>query len=173
MCITQIKSNCFYLYGYNHIKKMPFKMKKGTCAGPDCQAQNVLIVYSKGSLCFHCNQKRLAMKRKPWKKSHKTTGEKDLFIEIWAERPHHCVNCKKNLGTEPRTFFFSHIKSKGAHPEKRLDKTNIQLLCLQCHQAYDHGTQQQFEKLGFKVKVTSVPAYDDAQQKDNPQHPAS
>lgn len=135
---------------------MPFKLKKGICAC--CDTKDVLIVYTSGKLCYECNRARLIAKRKPMKKGKRTTGEKDLFIQIWAERPHLCVNCKKNLGDEPRTFFFSHIQSKGAHPEKRLDKTNIQLLCFDCHREYDQGTRLKFELRSFEVQVTSAPA---------------
>ena len=133
---------------------MSFKLKTGTCKG--CNEPEILIVYSTGKLCYSCNRDRIASKRKPMKKGHKTTGEKELFLQIWSERPHLCVNCNKDLGTEPRTFFFSHILSKGAHPEKRLLKNNIQLLCYQCHHAYDHGTKEQFLKRSFKVQVVNL-----------------
>jgi len=145
---------------------MAFKLKKGDCKG--CNTTNVMIVYSSGKLCHSCNRDRLASKKRQWKKVYKPTGEKELFLQIWSERPHLCVNCNKDLGNEPRTFFFSHILSKGAHPEKRLQKNNIQLLCFQCHQAYDHGTKEQFLKRSFKVQVTSPPATTASPQKDNP-----
>ena len=76
------------------------------------------------------------IKSKPIKqKLKKPTGEKELFLEIWNERPHYCTNpeCRTYLGEEPMTYFFSHIKSKGAYPELRLVKSNIELLCFDCH----------------------------------------
>jgi len=73
------------------------------------------------------------------------TGEAELFRAIWGERPHICTNCKVPLGEEAKVFFFSHIKGKGAHPELRLDKENIQLLCWQCHTEYDHGSREKYE----------------------------
>lgn len=72
-------------------------------------------------------------------KTKKPTGEKELFFEIWAERPHKCSNCGKSLGNIPNVRFFSHIKSKGAYPELRLDKENIELLCLDCHENHEFG----------------------------------
>lgn len=58
---------------------------------------------------------------------------RSLFEEIWKERPHVCVKCGKLLGDEPRAIFFSHIKSRGSHPELKMDKNNIELLCSACH----------------------------------------
>lgn len=76
------------------------------------------------------------------KKKRKTTGEKKLFLEIWEERPHFCVKCGLFLGSEPKVFYFSHIKSKGAHPELRLDKKNIELLCYDCHYAWEFKSRK-------------------------------
>jgi 5-methylcytosine-specific restriction endonuclease McrA len=79
------------------------------------------------------------------KRNRSPTGEAKLFYEIWSKRPHYCVNCKAYLGNEPRAHYFSHIKSKGAYPELRLDPNNIQLLCIQCHTLYDSGTIEQYK----------------------------
>lgn len=62
-----------------------------------------------------------------------------MFTQIWMERPHYCQHCAKPLGPAMHSYYFSHIKSKGAHPELRLDPDNIQLLCLPCHNKYDNG----------------------------------
>jgi len=69
----------------------------------------------------------------------KKTGEAALFAEIWSVRPHYCTHCGDWLGHEMRAWFFSHIKSKGAYPELRLEPDNIQLLCRRCHDRYDNG----------------------------------
>lgn len=91
-------------------------------------------------------KKRLGkqIKRTPIKKKfRKPTGERELFIEIWNERPHYCSNpkCRKWLGEEPLVNFFSHRKAKSTHPELRLEKTNIDLLCRECHHQEDFGTK--------------------------------
>jgi hypothetical protein len=82
--------------------------------------------------------------RKPLKQKFKNpTGERDLFLEIWKEREHICSNkdCRKYLGDEPCVQYFSHIKSKGAYPELRLDKSNIEILCGECHYQEEFGTK--------------------------------
>jgi hypothetical protein len=90
---------------------------------------------------------KVLKEKKKYVYKRKTTGEKDLFLRIWNTRKHFCTNCGVSLGKEPKVGYFSHIKSKGAHPELRLDESNISLLCIICHSAYDQGTKEQFNKL--------------------------
>lgn len=125
-------------------------------------------LYAKG-LCFYHYSQSVAMKKynkqleniifpasklkagkkKPVKKkivNRKKTGESALFKEIWEEREHICINCKVYLGEEPIVHFFSHRKGKGANPELRLDKDNIDLLCRDCHYARDFQGKDKFNK---------------------------
>ncbi len=105
-------------------------------------------------LCDNCNQLRLHGKDRVTRKIEKiksrqvkvrlkkikprrSTGEAKLFKEIWEEREHVCHNCGIPLGDEMKTFFFMHVKSKGAHGKLRLVKSNIELSCYDCHMAYD------------------------------------
>ena len=118
--------------------------KKGICS--EC-GKDRLIVKPLKKLCGFCNQKRLdfGKVKKPIKRKFpKPTGERDLFMAIWLVRPHICTNCVDGLGDEPKTFFFAHIKGKGANPELRLQPSNIRLLCFECHRIYDQGTKEQF-----------------------------
>lgn len=88
------------------------------------------------------------IKRKSVKqKSRKSSGELDLFVEIWNERPHYCSNqnCRKFLGHDMNIQFFSHRKSKGAYPELRLCKNNIDLLCCECHYVYEFGDRSKIK----------------------------
>lgn len=73
-------------------------------------------------------------------------SEKDFFQEIWEDRPHQCENCGVSLPEPARTYYFSHIKSKGAHPSLRYDKDNVQLLCYECHYAYDSQGKEKFNQ---------------------------
>ena len=53
---------------------------------------------------------------------------KKLYAEIWAERPHVCANCGVPI-YEPLAHNFAHIRSKGARPDLKYDKANIEILC--------------------------------------------
>lgn len=114
-------------------------------------------------LCDDCNFKRLhdglsrfqykalngkikpckeVKRRKIKRKKKAPTGERELFAKIWKERKHICTHCGLQLPEPMRSFYFSHIKSKGAFPELRLVESNIELVCLQCHQQYEFGSRQ-------------------------------
>lgn len=83
--------------------------------------------------------KRQKIKPKPVyssipKKPRKKTGELNLFLEIWSERPH-----KSQVSGTPLQFdvrCFSHLLSKGAYPSLRLVKENIVLKTPQEHHDY-------------------------------------
>lgn len=53
---------------------------------------------------------------------------KDLYREIWAEREHSCVHCGQAI-LYPIVHNFSHIRSKGARPDLKFVKDNIEILC--------------------------------------------
>lgn len=122
--------------------------KRGVCS---CCGRDVLIVNRTRMLCDDCNYRRLhggmsraevaRKRRKP--RNRQKTGELALFIEIWGSRPHYCVKCGKWLGNDPKPAFFSHIKSKGARPDLRLDPNNIELLCEECHHKYEFGKRNE------------------------------
>lgn len=108
-------------------------------------------------LCIYCNKKRLekrkqiqgkekqpkiqkmldsgqikrANKTKPPKR--KNTGEKELFLQIWEERPHVSEISGKSLGNEPKAIYFFHILGKGAYPAYKLNPDNIILTTEQEH----------------------------------------
>ena len=130
-----------------NIKSVNFIKEDNKCK--ECGG-DYFIVNKTYHLCSQCNYRRLhggkssrevslskqkdkqikRAKRPALKiKTRKVTGEWCMFVEIWNERPHYCVNkdCGRFLGEEPLAIFFSHRKSKGAYPALRLEKSNIDL----------------------------------------------
>lgn len=112
------------------------------------------IVNRTKCLCDECNYRRLhqglsrkdvAYRKHRERKSQfrVPTGELAMFKEIWMEREHVCVKCGKRLSEPMRVHYFSHIKSKGAYPELRLCKENIEMLCMECHHKYEFGNGKQ------------------------------
>lgn len=114
------------------------KYEKGICKG--CGETRIIVSKNKG-LCSSCMKKRsyCSPGDRHIKQKVKSTGERELFLKIWEEREHYCQHCGKYLGEEPKSFYFSHIKGKGAYPELRLDPNNIELLCYECHHNWDFG----------------------------------
>lgn len=76
----------------------------------------------------------------------KPTGEYDMFLEIWSERPHVSFVSGKLLdnyfGSKLFVNLFSHLLPKGKYPEARLDKNNIVLLTPQEHVDWHSYTKE-------------------------------
>lgn len=72
--------------------------------------------------------------------------ELGVFNEIWNERPRICKICQRVL-TVFNPILFHHLRTKGSHPELRLEKSNIVLLCDQCHMG-EHGFKPKLDREG-------------------------
>ena len=92
----------------------------------------------------------------------KQSRDKELNSEIWASRPHVCDNCGKNLPATPIKSFFSHLLTKGAHPELRFDPENIVLSCVPCHNLWESDGRREtmatyHKHLSYMVSKGYVP----------------
>lgn len=109
-----------------------FKPHIGICA---CHNKQRMIVVKKG-YCKQGNEekKRGSGLKKTIKapKQRKKTGERELFREIWAERPHISVVSGQVLKGF-HIWCFSHILPKGTYPGYRLKKENIVLKTIMEH----------------------------------------
>lgn len=78
-------------------------------------------------------------KIKPYSEKTKKLKKEEyaVFREIFIERPPYCEWCKTAI-TEFHIRNYHHLKTKGAHPELRLDKNNIVKICFICHDK-EHG----------------------------------
>lgn len=75
--------------------------------------------------------------------------DKKFYLSIWEERTQGdpgmdimlyypiCECCGKNLGSEPNLMYFHHILEKRNYPKFRHVKTNIAILCPDCHHQYE------------------------------------
>ena len=66
---------------------------------------------------------------------------KELYKEIWNEREHRCTNCGMWIAY-PVVHNFSHIRSKGARPDLKYDKNNIEILCSSVNRFYEAGCHE-------------------------------
>lgn len=100
--------------------------------------------------CLRCGTNHMIYNRSKWlcedcdkEVTKERRGDlQSLFMEIWNERSHICVKCGKKLGEEPKAIYFSHILSRGSHPELKMDKNNIELLCSACHKLHDFNERE-------------------------------
>lgn len=84
---------------------------------------------------------------------------KELYREIWQEREHRCVNCGVWIAS-PVVHNFSHIRSKGARPDLKFDKDNIEILCSSlnwagrtgCHELH-HTDPEKFRERKNKLQL--------------------
>ena len=83
---------------------------------------------------------------------------KKLYAEIWNERHHLCENCGIYIAN-PVVHNFSHKRSKGARPDLKYDKDNIEILCSSvnryngqtgCHELL-HTNPEKFRERTIKI----------------------
>lgn len=114
------------------------------CCGRRTYIQNKFL-----SLCSKCVYEKNHKTKKEFKTkkvARKSTGEKELFLEVWNERIHRCENCGTDLGKIPKAYMFAHIRAKSIDSTNRLNKENIRLLCWDCHDALDKQGKEKYEK---------------------------
>lgn len=133
------------------------KLKKGICT--ECKkvcddlgisAPEKWIVNKSKNLCEYHNKTKVIpadnAKRRSTLKKHfrKPTGEAELFKEIWNDlEPEQRVSFVTGFPLpdqhEMRSYYFSHVLSKGSRPSLRLVKKNIVLMTLKEHQLWETG----------------------------------
>jgi len=82
-------------------------------------------------------------KKKTFTYKRKATGEKELFQRIWevggtGEDKQVSFVSGVQLGTDGRSWHFSHVLPKGRYPEARLDEENIVLKTLEEHELWEN-----------------------------------
>ena len=76
----------------------------------------------------------------------KNTGQAELFLEIWMERPHICFITGRRL-KEPSPSMFAHVLPKGAYKKFMLEKKNIVLMHPDIHhQQHSLGKEELINK---------------------------
>ena len=88
--------------------------------------------------------------------------DKEVNEEIWATRAHVCDNCERRLPATHVKANFSHLLTKGSHPDLRHDPENIVLSCYACHNLWEFGKNREdmatYKKhLPYMIKNGFVP----------------
>ena len=131
--------------------------KLGLCS--NCNKNGVITKPSLG-LCYKCNNKRL----QSGKEKKQASGQYEMFLEIWNERPHVSFVSGKPLdkwfGGKLFVNLFAHVLSKGAFPKYKLNKENIVLLTPFEHTLYDTCSENMREVYGIENSADWQKLYD-------------
>lgn len=119
-----------------------FKPHYGICE--ECSNERLIVV--KAGICEYCND--TAKKEKKGKgsqvsksKKREPTGELQMFLEIWNERPKVSeVSGRPLLPLGHKLWInqFSHILPKGNYGRYRLRKDNIKMVLPDEHDMWEH-----------------------------------
>jgi 5-methylcytosine-specific restriction endonuclease McrA len=125
-------------------------------------------------LCKKCNNERLhgsEYGKKPEnyfiksdkieKTVEKIKADEDFYEEVFnSSKDHRCENCRKQLNAEFRDdegrvtcrWRYSHILPKSLYPEYRHSLLNMNNLCLDCHNKWEHLRGEERQKMLIFVK---------------------
>ena len=118
------------------------KRKKKICVS--CGRETYLFGKGLCSFCYQRNYQK-QLKKSQTKPKRKKTGEKELFDRILAERGPYCqVTGDYISDIGPQNF--SHILSKGAYPEHRLNSENIWIVRFDIHQLWEENPEHEIFK---------------------------
>lgn len=105
------------------------KPYKGFCQAEDCsnKGKELMVRGKTNPRCYSCATKEFQAygRDKPKVVRHVASGELKLNLELWMKRDHYSQIGGEYLGNVFKPIFASHVLSKGAYPEARLDPENI------------------------------------------------
>lgn len=78
-------------------------------------------------------------------------GNAKFYAYCIKHFPHVCENCGRPI-EHPWATNVSHILSRGSHPEMAHDPRNMNILCWECHQKFEHTTTRHYLNPWFVEK---------------------
>ena len=63
----------------------------------------------------------------------------EFYMLMWNERDHYSQISGAYLGEEPQAYMFSHLVSKGSHPELERAKENVWFMTFEEHRDWEDG----------------------------------
>lgn len=87
-------------------------------------------------ICDKCKRKSKRVKKQSSKSYIIKAKTKELRLQILERDNHRCQKC--GVSDEEKVLHLSHVYTKGAHPELRLDPDNVKMLCHKCHMYWWH-----------------------------------
>ena len=107
-------------------------------------------------MCKACDYKenppKSDIKRTAIKYKKRETGELEFMKMVWEASAHNCEECGVYL-PEFSPAFISHILSKGAAGEHRLNPVNVNILCYAHHQQWEFGDKKSMKIFPKNMKT--------------------
>lgn len=93
---------------------------------------------------------RVSIQRALFGSGHTPAENERFYRWCWEHKPHICEECMRPLREYSATFV-SHILTKGAHPEMAHDCRNINILCFNCHNRWEHANT----RFGMRIELSN------------------
>ena len=85
---------------------------------------------------------------------HSPEENEKFFRFVWERKPHCCEECMKPL-RHYSAVYCSHILTRGAHPEMAHDPRNINILCFEHHNQWEHATTRKTMRI-YNKNLTTI-----------------
>lgn len=74
---------------------------------------------------------------------------------VWEHKPHRCEETMRPLPHYSATFV-SHILARGAYPEMAHDPRNVNILCAEMHEMWEHGRRDRMRIYPGNVRLIEM-----------------
>lgn len=82
---------------------------------------------------------RIQIQREKFGTGHTPEENEKFYRWCWEHKPHHCEETMRPL-PDYSAVYISHILTRGAHPEMAHDPRNVNILCFEAHNCWEHET---------------------------------
>lgn len=82
---------------------------------------------------------RVALQKERFGEGHTPVENERFYRFCWENMQHRCEECMKPLGGYSAVYI-SHILTRGAHPDMAHDPRNVNMLCFEHHNMWEHAT---------------------------------
>lgn len=93
---------------------------------------------------------RVSVQRELFGDGHSTAENEKFYRWCWEHKLHICEECMRPLREYSATYV-SHILTRAAHPEMAHDCRNINILCFNCHNRWEHANT----RFGMRIELNN------------------
>lgn len=78
-----------------------------------------------------------------------------FFRWVWDHKPHRCEETMRPLN-DYSAVYCSHILARGAFPEMAHDPRNINILCFEMHEKWEHGQREKMRIYAGNIRMINL-----------------